>query len=349
MSTSWIIEQYFLTVFSFLAMVLVLIPLPLMWNARNVGAILYIFWSVVLNLLLFVNFNVWRGNVENSAPVWCDIAVRLAFAGQLGTISAAIVIARRVSIIVRGALSFDSMGASNRRRDMIIDLAIGLSVPVAQMIIFPFVQSNRFDIWGSLGCQPGVPTTIPLIVLTTTWPIIMGLISLYYSSITLHTLYIRGAFSRQGWLIAKRTKNMDCYYRLLAITLIDVWCTVPLGAYNIYASLKQAPIRQWHGLADLHQNFGTVNQIPEEIWTADHNVRSLVEFSSWAPIIVAWIFVILFGFSGEIYDFYIQTFLDVRRKLGFVYSKPEDPEKVVEVVIHLNGIPSHRCVFGGIS
>jgi pheromone a factor receptor len=61
----------------FLAMIAVLIPLPRLWRAHNIPCLAMLFWLFQHNLISFVNSLIWDGNVNNSAPVWCDISESL--------------------------------------------------------------------------------------------------------------------------------------------------------------------------------------------------------------------------------------------------------------------------------
>lgn len=58
---------------SFLAAVLVLIPLPTHWRARNVPTVSLILWLFALNVAHGVNVIVWWDNVQLKLLVWCDI------------------------------------------------------------------------------------------------------------------------------------------------------------------------------------------------------------------------------------------------------------------------------------
>lgn len=60
-----------------LSMFLVLLPLPWHWSARNVGTLLYIAWTFTGSLIYLVDSIVWRGNLHNPAPVWCDISTKI--------------------------------------------------------------------------------------------------------------------------------------------------------------------------------------------------------------------------------------------------------------------------------
>ena len=79
-----------------IAIVLVLLPFPWHWNARNYGTLLYIAWTFVGSVMYFVNSIVWRGNLGNPAPVWCDISTKLAIGLGVALPAASLCINRRL-------------------------------------------------------------------------------------------------------------------------------------------------------------------------------------------------------------------------------------------------------------
>jgi Pheromone A receptor len=69
MSTS----NHVFIVFSFITFILVSIPLPWHWRARNSATCIYILWVSSSNLIGFIDSILWDGNILDKAPVWCDI------------------------------------------------------------------------------------------------------------------------------------------------------------------------------------------------------------------------------------------------------------------------------------
>src|SRR6202034_1426131 len=57
-----------------IAAILVLIPLPRQIRARNVATIAMSLWFFEHCLIAGINAIVWAGNVNDSAPVWCEIS-----------------------------------------------------------------------------------------------------------------------------------------------------------------------------------------------------------------------------------------------------------------------------------
>lgn len=62
-----------LLVFTMLAAILVTLPVPSHWRAKNFVILNLILWLLVGNLNTFINKTVWMKHSKNVAPVWCDI------------------------------------------------------------------------------------------------------------------------------------------------------------------------------------------------------------------------------------------------------------------------------------
>ena len=88
---------------------------------------------------------------------------------------------------------------AEKRRDVIIDLAIGIGLPILGMIIREYyrtdssrivsdslsdtvVQSHRFMLFEEVGCFPFTLNTPPAYPLFYAWPIFIGLVSASYCS-----------------------------------------------------------------------------------------------------------------------------------------------------------------------
>lgn len=63
-----------LVIFSGIGILLVLLPLPLHWRARNAGTLLLIAWLFIANFIFFVDGIVWWNSYDlPPSPIWCDI------------------------------------------------------------------------------------------------------------------------------------------------------------------------------------------------------------------------------------------------------------------------------------
>lgn len=77
--------QVGLPIGAFVAAVLVLIPLPWHWRAKNIATLSMIAWLFISNIIFAINSVIWAGNVMNVAPVWCDIGMLLIIFNSIGT------------------------------------------------------------------------------------------------------------------------------------------------------------------------------------------------------------------------------------------------------------------------
>ena len=57
----------------FIGVVLALLPLTSHIRKLGLGVWGFALWTAGTNFILFVNTIVWHDNVQNTAPIWCDI------------------------------------------------------------------------------------------------------------------------------------------------------------------------------------------------------------------------------------------------------------------------------------
>lgn len=59
---------------SIAGLILVLLPGPWHWRARNIATLSLIGWMALCNFCLMINTIVWFDNYGDHNPVWCDIS-----------------------------------------------------------------------------------------------------------------------------------------------------------------------------------------------------------------------------------------------------------------------------------
>ncbi|KAI0830071.1 STE3-domain-containing protein [Trametes gibbosa] len=312
MSIPWPVQVDIVAAFSLLGFILVCIPLYWHLEAWNVGCVLYIFWIGTQCLFQFINSVVWRDNAINWAPAWCDITTHFNIGSSIAVCCASLVINRRLYHIA--SISTVSMTQSDKRRNIITDLAIGTGIPILSMALYWFYQGHRFDILEGVGCVEEYPNSFLAYLLYITWPIPIGLVSATYCTLTLRAFFRRRRdFSALVASNANLTFNR--YFRLMGLAAVEVLFTIPLATYNLVSN-AQAPIYPYQGLADLHYWFSRVNQKSAVSWRSDPALVSGMNFKRWTVIGCAIMFFLFFGLAEEARKHYRLALSSVAKKVG---------------------------------
>ncbi|KAJ7611071.1 putative fungal pheromone GPCR, STE3-type [Mycena polygramma] len=317
--------------FSFLGFVLVLVPLPWHFQAWNSGTCLFMIWTSISCLIGFVNSLVWANTIDDLAPVWCDISTRLIVGIAVAIPAASLCINRRLYKIA--SCSTVSITKAEKRRAVLVDLAIGLGIPLVQMPLQFIVQGHRYDILENVGCYPTTYNVVPAYPLSYLWPNIINLISAVYVLFTLRAfLHRRAQFaSLLSSTLPALTPNR--YFRLMALASLELVLNLPLATYGLYLTASRSRIAPWVSWADTHADFFAINQVPALFWRADGHTQATVELSRWAGVICALAFFAFFGFAAEARKHYRMAFWAVGKRMGF--TPPKD-----------NAFPSIRLPWG---
>jgi len=325
--------------FSFISLILVSIPFPWHFQAGNTGTCMYMAWVAVSNLAFFVNSIVWDANTVNWSPVWCDITSRIVIAINIAVPATGLCIQRHLYCIISDPVVTTTR--AEKRRSMIIDLLIGLGLPIIDVILGMLfskmrrkvltvlavyvVQNRRYDIYEDIGCYPAVINTALSLVLISVGPIAIGLITSIYCSMNIYHFWIKRRSARSILASSTGLFSVSLYLRLMILSGINLLCTTPLAIWNLYISVSLAPLSPYPGFKAVHDNFSQVYQIPASVWQSDLTGRSEMELTRWSCVICALIFFIFFGFADEARKHYTQTWQTVANMVGC--SHVSDPSK----------------------
>ncbi|KAG8848425.1 a-factor receptor [Serendipita sp. 411] len=278
------------------AILLLLLPSPWHIRSKNPGTLLYIAWSLTANVIYFVNSIVWRGNIRNPAPVWCDIATKLIIGLSVGLPCASLCIQRRLYLVSRAS----PLHTEKRVYHLTVDLLIGLGIPALVMILHYIVQGHRYDILEDYGCWPTIymtPLAIPLVLL---WPLLISAVSIPYCVLSYRSFY-RHRANFQKYLApgtsspsptsptfspssprspgspnsprsprspsspipaARQFLTPDRYLRLMALSSMELLLVLPLNLLsfisNLTSSSSSPALRPYSSWGDVHSNFGRI-------------------------------------------------------------------------------------------
>ncbi|KAK0219089.1 putative pheromone receptor [Armillaria fumosa] len=302
------------SILAFLGFIISLIPLPWHLQAWNSGTCAFMLWTSTICFVMFINSIVWSDNVDNVAPVWCDISAQIILGASVGIPASVLCISRRLYTIT--AVQTASVTRADKRRAVIIDLCIALGLPILVLVLHTIVHAHRFDILEDIGCYPVTYNTLPSYFLFYMWPILIGIVSFIYSGLTLRVFFIRRV-QFQSLISTASALSVNRYLRLMILSLADMFCTIPLAIYTMYIGAKGVPLAPWISWEDTHYDFGRVGKIPALIWRTDRSYDITVELHRWIFVFCAFIFFALFGFANEAKKHYRMAFWAVAKRFGF--------------------------------
>lgn len=312
--------NYVYSIFSFIGFLLCCIPFPWHFEAWNTGTCLYMFWTGLGCLNFFINSIVWNKNVLNWAPVWCDISARFITGLNVAIPAASLCINRRLYLIA--TVQSVTTTKAEKHRAVMTDLGIGLGIPIMEMILQYIVQGHRFNIFEDVGCYPFTYNTPPAYPLVFTWPVIIGMISACYTSLTIRALAKRRAEFNE-MLAGVNNLNSSRYLRLMGLASVELLLGIPWTSYtslylNIHASgASESGINPWISWENVHSNFFYVGQFPAFEWKSTHTMVVTLELARWACVMCAFIFFGFFGFAQEARKNYRLVFNSVAKRVGY--------------------------------
>jgi len=247
---------------------------------------------------------------------YCDIVVRIQIAMNVAIPACSLCINRRLyKIATTKAVMITS---AEKRRGIIIDLLIGLGIPILQMVSQYIVQDFRYNLLEDFGPFPSIASmnlSIPLVFI---WPIVVGAVAAYYCILSIYHFYRRRRQFSQV-MSSNRGLNQSRYLRLMCLSGVEVLGTIPMGAWvlalNVRAGL--APWVSWHAT---HRTNSEIPQIPAIVWKSDHISHTLFEFNRWLLVACAFSFFIFFGFADEARRHYRLVYTSLASRVGLSTS-----------------------------
>ncbi|KAF9459379.1 pheromone receptor [Collybia nuda] len=329
--------NYVFSIFAFIGFVLAIIPLRWHLDSWNAGTCLYMLWTAIACLNQFINSIVWDGNVINHAPIWCDISIRIILGASMAIPAASLCINRRLYRISR--LTTVKITKAEKLRDIGVDLAIALGVPILFIILSYIPQGHRFDIYEDLGCVPVSYMTPVQLALVQLPPVAIGFITAIYSVLSMRAFFNRNR-KLQALISDHKSMNTNRYFRLMCLAGIDVLLTVPLGSYAAYQSITTGGgIHPWISWEDTHWGFARHEVVPAFLWRRVSSIESAIEFNRWQIIICSFIFFGFFGFAEEARHNYRSAFWSVAGRFGYTRTVTANSDRcrIFFFLKYLNG------------
>ncbi|QRV97742.1 STE3-type pheromone receptor [Ceratobasidium sp. AG-Ba] len=303
-------------VFCAIGALLCLLPLPWHWQARNVSTLIYLGWVSSACLLAFTNSILWAGNVDDKAPVWCDITSRYTVCHNAGITAAGLCIQRH---LYRVATIKEVTSVSySRKRELAINLVLGVGVPALMIPLYSVVQSSRYTIIEDIGCWPSTYPTLLVEFMVHIWPVLISCASFIYAGLTIRAfLKTRRQFSK---VLSESGAGLSLsrFFRLMALAATDMVCALPLSLYFLIADPLTAQYLPWVSWSVTHKYINEVDVVTYEVMqAADQQSKVLIGLNRWTIPGCSFLFFMYFGLSTEAVKQYKRIFWKIAAPFGF--------------------------------
>ncbi|GAA5968224.1 hypothetical protein JCM21900_001131 [Sporobolomyces salmonicolor] len=304
-------------VFNFLGIFFLLLPVVWHWRARNTATLLFIFWCLVTVVPLALNSAIWYSQADLKAPVYCDIVAKLRVGGDVGVPAAILCITRQLEAIAAARQAHFS--AKDRRRRCLVDLAIGLGIPVLVMILHTIVQGHRYDIYQRVGCVSTMYWSLPTIFLVVIWPIVLLLAAAVYAGLATRLFIVRRRQFAKMLESSKSAISTSRFIRLIALSALQIAYSLPITIALQTYNLVELPLEPYISWSNVHYGFdyvGTYTLDELQLYSPRVSLQ-LVELSYWSYPLSCAFFFLFFGLGEESITAYRDGITLVGQRLGF--------------------------------
>ncbi|EGO05352.1 hypothetical protein SERLA73DRAFT_174466 [Serpula lacrymans var. lacrymans S7.3] len=305
--------------FALLATALIIIPLPLHLRVQRTSTCLFIVWFALTMLNSSINSIIWSNNTVNWAPGWCYISSYVLVASKYGVQLAPLCIARRAYRIA--SQKFVKQSQYDIRRDLIVELFIGIGIPVLLLPLYYVVQGNCFMIIEQVGCYPMIVRTSLAFPLVVMWPPIFALISAVYFAFSAYSL-IRQKSLRKQLFGSDGHVESDSYWRLIALAGAQIILILPSGIFALVNDISGGPMAPY-SWDFIHYEFSVPQYVSISDWTFNLQNALAFQWDRWTTIIYALLFFAFFGFRADVLQYYRGIFLAILRPFGYRPSTPD--------------------------
>ncbi|KAG8858707.1 a-factor receptor [Tulasnella sp. 330] len=306
------------------AMVLVSMPAYWQFKAGNVGTSLYITWTFIGCLIYTTNSILWYGNLQEHSMFWCDLTTKIQIGFSVGLPAASLLINRRLYKI--STVQQVHISKSDSRKELCLELAIGLGIPVIVMVLHVVNQGHRYNVVENIGCWPETYTTPVAIATLYTWPIGIAMVSFVYCSLSIRAFFKQ----RRAFLEVLQTSgsglNVNRYFRLMALAATELCFGLPFAIWVLVASVSNDGVSPWISWANTHWDFNRVEYMPWAILMLYPQTYIDLNITRYSLPAGGFLFFIYLGLSGESGQFWERRLDSVKRLFGFTPKSDVAPQ-----------------------
>ncbi|WVR04395.1 hypothetical protein IAU60_001397 [Kwoniella sp. DSM 27419] len=283
------------------ALIIVALPAPWHFRARNIATLSLILWLTLANLCTFVNTIIWKDNYDDCNPIWCDISSRILLLLNFALPACSLAQMRRLETVA--SCRRTSLSPRDKKRRTIEEVVVCLVSPALLVALFVLVQGHRYDIVENIGCVTSTYMSVPALIIRFIVPMVAAIASLVYAVLAVRWFLIRRLQFQTVLTSSNSNLSISRYLRLIALAVIDSSILLAYSIYN-FTSANDSSIKPYVSWAFVHDRYSHIAQYPEELIGPTYPVFVA---NIYLPITYAIVFFTFFGFGEEAISEYIRV------------------------------------------
>ncbi|KAF5388625.1 hypothetical protein D9757_004785 [Collybiopsis confluens] len=291
--------------FSFLGFILVLIPFSWHLKAKNTGTCLFMAWIGSACLVFSINSMLWNGTADNFAPIWCGISAKFSVGASTAIPAVSLCINLRLWLTVT-----DRIKILEKRGMFLLEISLGLLVPLADIGFQYIVQERWFNIYGGFGCRAVSANVLLTYLLLSAPQLVLGIFSMIFCILTLvayHRMNRTMLGARLSTVFNRRKTLSTLFLLFLFLGGFAAVLGIVYAIFVVYFNARPStssdqfehPFAVWKSWDSIHTNASAVTEFNEAEWRGDVMTELLLEADRWIFVVLAFIFFLFFGFTSE--------------------------------------------------
>ncbi|KAF5388624.1 hypothetical protein D9757_004784 [Collybiopsis confluens] len=291
--------------FSLLGFVLVFIPFPWHVRAKNTGTCLFMAWIGSACLVFSINSMLWNSRADNFAPIWCGISAKFSVGASTAISSVSLCINLRLWLIAT-----DRVKVLEKRGMFLLEMFLGLVVPLADMGFQYIVQERWFNIYEGFGCRAVSANVLLTYLLLLAPQLFLGTVSVIVCILTLvayHRMYKYMLDTQLSPTFHRQTTLSASFLWFLTLGGLAAALSIVYATFVVYLSASPSsnsdqfnhPFTMWKSWDSTHTNASAVTEYDEVEWRGNTMTELFLEADRWIFVGLALMFFFFFGFTSE--------------------------------------------------
>ncbi|PWN87045.1 fungal pheromone STE3G-protein-coupled receptor [Acaromyces ingoldii] len=279
--------------FSYISFIVLLLPAKWHLRAGNYGILLMVFWGALGSLTQGTTALLFRNRADNFCPGWCDFSGAVQYVYPVGFLAGSLRLLMKLESIA--STRQVSQSHADRRHTLVLDIALGLGLPLLMIPLRLVVQGHRMDIVEGFGCEPPIYPSVAAVLLYQIWPLVLDLCCLGYALATIRWFLLRRRQFAAVVASSDSGLNFNKYLRLLVMSGLQVVVWTPVSIYLFVRNQTTLPHKPYDSWNSVHRHFDMTYSYTKSSGLLTPALLEDLEMGRWIGVCGA---LVLFLFLG---------------------------------------------------